>query len=62
MAALTRFRVLRLWNNDVLARSESVSEAILAALESVETGVEPAPPLSPLLDPPPQGGREQTVE
>ena len=56
------FHVLRLWNNDVLARSENVLDAILAALESAGTGIEPVPALSPLPGPPPQGGREQTVE
>ena len=53
------FRVLRYYNNDILARREAVLTSILDALESGETGIEPVPPLTPLPSPPPQGGREQ---
>lgn len=38
------FRLLRLWNNDILNNPEGVATAILAALESVEAGIEPTPP------------------
>lgn len=53
------YMVLRFWNNDVLARPESVLTAILSALESGNVGIEPALPLTPLPGPPPQGGREK---
>jgi very-short-patch-repair endonuclease len=52
------FRLLRFYNNDILAQPDAVLTSILNALESGETGIEPAPPLTPLPDPPPQGGRE----
>ncbi|TPG22792.1 endonuclease domain-containing protein [Sphingomonas koreensis] len=53
------FRILRLYNNDILARSEEALAAILAALESDDAGIEPASSLTPLPSPPPQGGREK---
>jgi very-short-patch-repair endonuclease len=53
------FRLLRFFNNDILARSDGVLTSILAALESDETGIEPVSPLTPLPGPPPQGGREK---
>ena len=53
------FRLLRFYNNDILARSESVLTSILNAVKSVGAGIEPAPTLTPLPSPPPQGGREQ---
>jgi adenine-specific DNA-methyltransferase len=43
------FRVLRFWNNDVLANTEGVAESILLALRRRPT---------PHPSPPPQGGRE----
>jgi very-short-patch-repair endonuclease len=43
------FRVLRFWNNDVLANPEGVRASILRELRRPE---------SPHPDPPPQGGRE----
>ena len=43
------FRVLRFWNNDVLANPEGVGESILLALRGRPT---------PHPSPPPQGGRE----
>lgn len=52
------FRLLRFYNNDILAQPDAVLTSILNALESGGTGIEPAPPLTPLPDPPPQGGRE----
>jgi len=48
------FRVLRLWNNDVLARPEQVREAIYNAVN----GAADAPP-APLPGPLPQREREQ---
>lgn len=53
------FGVLRFFNNDILARSDDVLTAILDALRSDGAGIEPAPPLTPLPDPPPRGGREK---
>jgi very-short-patch-repair endonuclease len=53
------FRVLRFWNNDILARSDSVEAAVFDALIGRETGIEPASLLTPLPGPPPQGGREK---
>jgi len=52
------FRIRRYYNNDILARPEAVLTSILDSLESDETGIEPVSPLTPLPDPPPQGGRE----
>ncbi|MBW8843340.1 MAG: endonuclease domain-containing protein [Sphingomonadales bacterium] len=52
------FRLLRFYNNDILAQPDAVLTSILNALESGATGIEPVPPLTPLPDPPPQGGRE----
>jgi very-short-patch-repair endonuclease len=43
------FRVLRFWNNQVLAETEAVKEKIFETLAG--------PLLTPHLDPPPQGGR-----
>jgi very-short-patch-repair endonuclease len=48
------FRVLRFWNNDVLANSDGVAAAIMAALES-SGAADAAHPLSPT--PLPQGER-----
>lgn len=56
------FRVLRFYNNDILARRDAVLTSILNALESGEAGIEPASPLTPLPSPPPQGGREKKEE
>jgi len=53
------FRVLRFYNNDILARPDAVLTSILDALQSAEAGIEPASPLTPLPGPPPQGGREK---
>ncbi|MEO5938540.1 MAG: DUF559 domain-containing protein [Sphingomonas sp.] len=53
------FCLLRFYNNNILARGDSVLTSIVTALESDETGIEPASPLTPLPDPPPQGGREK---
>ena len=44
------FRVLRFWDHEVLRQLEAVKEAIGRALGCVE---------SPLLNPPPQGGRKR---
>lgn len=52
------FRIVRYYNNDILARREAVLTSILDVLNSGATGVEPVPPLTPLPGPPPQGGRE----
>ena len=52
------FTVLRFWNDHILNNAEGVATAILAALNGVEAGIEPAPPPPPLPGPPPQGGRE----
>ena len=49
-----QFRILRFWNNDVLSRSEQVSEAIHAALNG-----EPCGSPTPLPGPLPQGEREK---
>jgi very-short-patch-repair endonuclease len=43
------FRVLRFWNNQVLAETDAVKEKILEMLTEQ--------PLTPHLNPPPQGGR-----
>jgi very-short-patch-repair endonuclease len=51
------FRLLRLWNNDVLARPTQVADAVYAALNG-----EPDGSPTPLPGPPPQGGREQKDE
>jgi len=53
------FRLLRFFNNDILARADSVLTSILDALQSEDAGIEPASSLTPLPDPPPQGGREK---
>ncbi len=53
------FRIARFWNNDILARSDGVLTAILAALEGDVAGIEPASSPAPLPSPPPRGGREQ---
>jgi very-short-patch-repair endonuclease len=53
------FRLLRFWNRDILLEAEGVLTAVLAALEGVEAGIEPASPPTPLPAPPPQGGREK---
>ena len=53
------FRLLRFWNNDVLARSDAVADAIHAALDGGEGGGALA---FPLPDPLPQGEREQKDE
>ena len=53
------FRILRFWNNDVLARPDSIGAAIFHALKGGEIGIEPTSPPTPLPGPPPQGGREK---
>jgi len=50
------FRVLRFFNNDVLARPDGVVVSILDVLQSGGAGIEPAPPLSPLPNPSPARG------
>lgn len=50
------FRIVRYYNNDILARRESVLTSILDMLNSGETGVEPASPLTPLPNPSPARG------
>ncbi|TMJ20085.1 MAG: endonuclease domain-containing protein [Alphaproteobacteria bacterium] len=47
------FRVLRFWNNDILANSDGVAAAIMAVLES-SSAADAAQPLSP--DPSPARG------
>jgi very-short-patch-repair endonuclease len=49
------FRVLRVWNNQVLEELESVLEAIGSALAEQRSSGHHA---TPLPNPPPQGGRE----
>lgn len=53
------FELLRFFNNDILAREDSVLTSILNLVKSGAAGIEPATPLTPLPSPPPQGGREQ---
>ena len=50
------FRVLRYYNNDILAQRESVLTSILDALNSGDAGIEPASPLPPLPNPSPARG------
>jgi very-short-patch-repair endonuclease len=49
------YRVLRFWNNDVLARTDSVLEEIAAALAEAKRNAPPARPLRGR--PPPHGER-----
>ena len=50
------FTVLRFWNNDVLARADSVMEAVFVALD----GVRLRHPPSALRAPSPSGGRKES--
>jgi len=50
------FRLLRFYNNDILAQREAVLTSILDTLNSGETGIEPASPLTPLPNPSPARG------
>ena len=45
------FRVIRVWNDQVMRETEAVMEMILNTVTTV-------PPVTPHLDPPPQGGRK----
>lgn len=51
------FRLLRLWNNDILAREESVFSAILVALEAKDGASSPVLGSPSPQTPPPRGGR-----
>ncbi|THD35391.1 MAG: endonuclease domain-containing protein [Sphingomonas sp.] len=51
-----RFRLMRFYNNDILARADAVLISILDSLQSDETGIEPASPLTPLPRPSPARG------
>ena len=53
------FRLLRFYNNAILAEPDAVLTSILTAVQSGEPGIEPASSLTPLHSPPPQGGREK---
>ena len=44
MLAVNGYRVIRFWNNDVLANTEGVVQSILSEIENNPTSPRPSPP------------------